>query len=165
MLSSLCDKEIVIIDEVTYDGIPIHSRTIKAYLREGKIALANALLGRRYTIDGEVIRGQGLGKKELFPTINLQVKEYQLPLEGVYVTRTRIAEEWYNSVSFLGHRVTTDDSYAVETHILDQEIGEVEGEVFLEFVDFIRTNHKFDSLEALKEQIQNDITTATKLLK
>ena len=165
MLSSLCDKEIVIIDEVTYDGIPIHSRTIKAYLREGKIALANALLGRRYTIDGEVIRGQGLGKKELFPTINLQVKEYQLPLEGVYVTRTRIAEEWYNSVSFLGHRVTTDDSYAVETHILGQEIGEVEGEVFLEFVDFIRTNHKFDSLEALKEQIQNDITTATKLLK
>jgi riboflavin kinase / FMN adenylyltransferase len=164
MLSSLCDKEIMIIDEVSHDEIPIHSRTIKAYLREGKLALANGLLGRRYTIDGEVIKGQGLGKKELFPTINLQVKEYQLPLEGVYATRTRIADRWYSSVSFLGHRVTTDDSYAVETHLLDQEISVVEGEVFLEFVEFIRINQKFDSLEALKEQIQNDIIIAKKLL-
>lgn len=164
MLASICDKEILIIDQVSHDEIPIHSRTIKAYLREGKIALANALLGRRYTIDGEVIRGQGLGKKELFPTINLQVKEYQLPLEGVYATRTKIDERWYNSVSFLGHRVTTDDSYAVETHIVDQEIGNVEGEVMLEFVEFIRINHKFDSLDALKVQIQNDITMAKKLL-
>ena len=164
MLASICDKEILIIDQVSHDEIPIHSRTIKAYLREGKIALANALLGRRYTIDGEVIRGQGLGKKELFPTINLQVKEYQLPLEGVYATRTKIDDRWYNSVSFLGHRVTTDDSYAVETHIVDQEIGNVEGEVMLEFVEFIRINHKFDSLDALKVQIQNDITMAKKLL-
>ena len=164
MLESICDKEIVIIDEVSHDEIPIHSRTIKSYLREGKLALANGLLGRRYTIDGEVIRGQGLGKKELFPTINLQVKEYQLPLEGVYATRTYIESRWYNSVSFLGHRVTTDDSYAVETHILDQEIGAVEDEVELEFVDFIRVNQKFDSLDALRIQIQNDITMAKKLL-
>jgi len=164
MLATICDKEIVIIDEVSHGEIPIHSRTIKAYLREGKIALANGLLGRNYHIDGEVVRGQGLGKKELVPTINLQVKEYQLPLEGVYATRTLIDEKWYDSVSFLGHRVTTDDSFAVETHILDQEIGEVEDEVLLEFVDFIRINQKFDSLDALKAQIENDITTAKKLL-
>lgn len=164
MLSTICDKEIVIIDQVSHNEIPIHSRTIKAYLREGKIALVNDLLGRRYVIDGEVIRGQGLGNKELVPTVNLQVKEYQLPLEGVYATRTKIGERWYNSVSFLGHRVTTDDSYAVETHILDQEIGAVEGEVLLEFVDFIRINQKFDSLDALRIQIQNDITTAKNLL-
>jgi riboflavin kinase/FMN adenylyltransferase len=126
--------------------------------------LANDLLGRRYTVDGEVISGQGLGKKELVPTINLQVKDYQLPLEGVYVTRTYINNIWYSSVSFLGHRVTTDDSYAVETHILDNEIGKAEGEVVLEFVDFIRINQKFDSLDALKAQIQNDIATAKKRL-
>ena len=165
MLSTLCDKEIMIIDEVSHDEIPIHSRTIKAYLREGKIGLANGLLGRRYTIDGEVIRGQGLGKKELFPTINLDVKEYQLPLEGVYATRTKMGERWFDSVSFLGHRVTTDDSFAVETHILDEEIEDVEDEVLLEFVDFIRINKKFNSLEELKAQIQDDIITAKKLLK
>ncbi|TNF43521.1 MAG: bifunctional riboflavin kinase/FAD synthetase [Epsilonproteobacteria bacterium] len=164
LLTTICDKEIVIIDEVSHDEIPIHSRTIKTYLREGKVSLANDLLGRRYYIDGEVIRGQGLGKKELFPTINLQVKEYQLPLEGVYATRTCIDDTWYPSVSFLGHRVTTDDSYAVETHILEKEIGEVEGKVLLEFVDFMRINQKFDSLDALKVQIENDITAAKKLL-
>ncbi len=165
MLDTICDKKIVIIEEVCHDEIPVHSRTIKAFLREGKISLANDLLGRRYTVDGEVISGQGLGKKELVPTINLQVKEYQLPLEGVYATRTYINDIWYSSVSFLGHRVTTDDSYAVETHILDNEIGKAEGEVVLEFVDFIRTNQKFDSLDALKAQIQTDITTAKQLLR
>ncbi len=164
MLTTLCDKEIVIIDQVSHDGIPVHSRTIKEYLREGKIALANTLLGRIYYIQGEVIQGQGLGKKELVPTINLNVKEYQLPLEGVYATRTLIDDQWLNSISFLGHRVTTDDSYAVETHILDKEIGEVSGEIALEFVDFIRINQKFDSLDALKKQIYDDIGMAKEIL-
>jgi riboflavin kinase/FMN adenylyltransferase len=52
----------------------------------------------------------------------------------------------------------------VETHILDNEIDIVEGKVILEFVDFIRINHKFDSLDALKAQIQHDITKAKKRL-
>ena len=156
VLKSLCDKEIVIVDQVSLEGIPVHSRTIKAYLREGKIELANKLLGRTYYIQGQVIQGQGLGKKELVPTIN--------PLEGVYATRTLIDGKWLASVSFLGHRVTTDDSYAVETHILDQEIGEVSGEITLEFIDFIRINQKFETLDALKKQIQDDIGLAKKLL-
>ncbi len=164
MLEALCDREVVIIEEVSFEGIPVHSRTIKAYLREGNIAMANKLLGRTYRIEGEVVQGQGLGKKELVPTINLNVKEYQLPREGVYATRTCIEGEWLNSVSFLGHRVTTDDSFAVETHILDKDMGEVQGEIALEFVYFIRPNQKFDSLGALKQQIQNDIGIAKKRL-
>jgi len=164
LLNTLSDKEIVIIDQVSLDEIPVHSRTIKAFLREGKIELANKLLGRTYYIQGRVIQGQGLGKKELVPTINLNVKEYQLPLEGVYATRTLIDGQWLNSVSFLGHRVTTDDSYAVETHILDREIDEVSGEMALEFVDFIRINQKFESLDALKKQIHEDIGLAKKRL-
>lgn len=164
ILESLCDKEVLIVDEVSYEGIPVHSRTIKAYLREGKVGMANKLLGRTHSIEGEVVRGQGLGKKELVPTINLNVKEYQLPLEGVYATRTQIDGLWFNSVSFLGHRVTTDDSFAVETHIIDNEIGEVRGKIVLEFVDFIRENQKFDSLDALKKQIQEDIVVSAKCL-
>ena len=163
-LRDLCDKEVVVVEEVSIESIPVHSRTIKAYLREGNIVMVNTLLGRDYNISGDVVQGQGLGKKELFPTLNLAVKNYQLPLEGVYATRTLIEGEWLNSVSFLGHRVTTDDSFAVETHILDVDIGEVQGEVTLEFVDFIRENKKFDSLNALKQQIEKDINTAEKIL-
>ncbi len=164
VLASLFDKEVVIVDEVSYGGVPVHSRTIKEYLRVGNLEMANKLLGRTYCIDGKVIKGQGLGKKELVPTLNLEVKEYQLPLEGVYATRTQVEGEWLNSVSFLGHRVTTDDSYAVETHILGSNLGEVQGKVKIKFMNFIRENKKFDSLDALKKQINIDIQSAQKSL-
>ena len=165
MLQSLCDKEVIVIDEVSIEGIPVHSRTIKTYLREGKVEMANKLLGRKYTIDGEVIAGQGLGKKELVPTLNLHVEHYQLPLEGVYATRTKIGEAWLSSVSFLGHRVTTDGSFAVETHILDEDIGIVNGNIWFEFVSFIRENKKFYGLDELRVQIEKDILKAKKLIK
>ena len=163
-LDELFDGEVCIVDEVSIEGIPVHSRTIKAYLRDGKVEMANKLLGRRYTIDGEVIKGQGLGKKELVPTLNLHVEQYQLPLEGVYATRTKIGEKWLNSVSFLGHRVTTDGSYAVETHVIDKDIGEVSATVIIEFILFIRGNQKFDRLDGLKKQIQDDINIASKIV-
>ncbi|HFQ62216.1 MAG TPA: bifunctional riboflavin kinase/FAD synthetase [Epsilonproteobacteria bacterium] len=163
-LQILFDGRVEIVQEVSVEGVPVHSRTIKEYLRKGNIAMANKLLGRTYSIDGEVVSGQGLGKKELVPTLNLNVKAYQLPLEGVYATRTKVKGEWLPSVSFLGHRVTTDDSFAVETHILGHDIGEVKGKVEMEFVDFIRANQKFESLEALKEQIEDDIVQAKEVL-
>jgi len=163
-LHTLFDGRVEIVQEVSIESIPVHSRTIKAYLREGNIAMANKLLGRMYSIDGMVVSGQGLGKKELVPTLNLNVKEYQLPLEGVYATRTKVKDEWLDSVSFLGHRVTTDDSFAVETHILEQDIGQVVGRVEMEFVDFIRANQKFESLEALKIQIEDDMEKARKIV-
>ena len=164
MLQALCDRAVHVVDEVSSEGIPVHSRTIKAYLREGNVEMANKLLGRKYTIDGEVITGQGLGKKELVPTLNLYVDHYQLPLEGVYATRTKIGNEWLSSVSFLGHRVTTDGSFAVETHIIDKDIGSIEGKVWLEFVSFIRENKKFNGLDELRAQIEKDIVEAKKLM-
>jgi len=156
-LATLFDKEVVVVEEICIEGIPVHSRTIKAYLREGNIEMANKLLGRNYTLEGVVIPGQGLGKKALVPTLNLHVEHYQLPLEGVYATRTKIGTEWFASVSFLGHRISTDGTYAVESHILDSELGETEGELQLEFRGFIRGNRRFDSLEGLKAQIGADI--------
>lgn len=160
MLVELCQEEVVVVNEVSIDGISIHSRTIKAYLKEGKIDMAEKLLGRAYRIDGRVIHGQGLGKKELFPTINIKPKSYQLPKEGVYATRTLIDDVWLPSVSFFGHRVSTDGSFAVETHIIDKELGEVQDLVWIEFVGFIRNNKKFDTLSDLKKQISMDISMA-----
>ncbi len=164
-LDELFDGEVCIVDEVSIEGIPVHSRTIKAYLQKGKIVMANKLLGRKYRIDGEVVAGQGLGKKELVPTLNLHVEQYQLPLEGVYATRSKIKGLWLNSVSFLGHRVTTDGSYAVETHIYEQDLGKVEGEVWVEFVAFIRENRKFETLDVLAAQIKEDIEKSKELLR
>lgn len=159
-LKALFDGEVCIVDEVIVEGISVHSRTIKGYLKEGNIEMANSLLGREYSVEGEVIKGQGLGKKELFPTLNLQIEGYELPLEGVYATRTLINGKWYSSVSFLGHRVTTDNTYAVETHILDEDLVEIKGKVCLGFVAFLRKNQKFDSLNTLRNQIEKDIMKA-----
>ena len=164
VLQELFDGEVEVVKEVSIDGVSVHSRTIKQYLKEGNIAMANKLLGRTYGIDGEVVSGQGLGKKDLVPTLNLNVKEYQLPLEGVYATRTKVRGELLDSVSFVGHRVTTDDSFAVETHVLEHDIGEVHGSIEMEFVDFIRTNQKFETLDALKKQILEDIAKAKEML-
>ncbi len=165
VLSELFHEEVEIISEISYEGVPVHSRTIKAYLKKGNIDMVNVLLGRTYCIDGEVIPGQGLGRKALVPTLNLKVMHYQLPLEGVYATRTRIDDSWYNSVSFIGHRVSTDGSFAVESYVLDEELGSVEGNVALQFISFLRENRKFKGLEALKRQIESDIASCREVFK
>ena len=163
-LKTLFNGSVEIVQEVSVQSVPVHSRTIKAYIKEGNIEMANALLGRRYSLEGSVISGQGLGKKQLVPTLNLCVKEYVLPKEGVYATVSTTKTGVYDSVSFLGHRVSTDGSYAVETHILNEELGEVEGQVKLAFVAFLRDNKKFETLETLKVQIDDDIVNAKKEL-
>lgn len=165
MLEALFHNTVEIIDEVSIEGISIHSRTIKGYLREGNITMANTLLGRTYRIDGTVIEGQGLGKKELVPTINLHVESYQLPKEGVYATETKIGDKWYASVSFLGHRKTTDGSFAVETHILDHVVEVVNETVWIAFKAFVRDNMKFPDLGTLREQIAQDIQSARSYVK
>ena len=128
--------------------------------------MANRLLGRHYRMDGEVIRGQGIGGEKLVPTLNLKVRNYQLPKEGVYATRTLVNGQWLKSVSFLGHRVTTDGSFAVETHILERRLpSTLSGELWMDFHAFIRPNQKFETLESLKLQILEDIEIAGALLK
>ena len=165
-LRELFDSEVLVVDEVTLHGDSVHSHKIRAKLQIGDIAGANAFLGHNYTIKGTLVSGQGIGKKELVATINLEAKEYLMPKEGVYVTLTRIdnEEHFHPSVSFVGHRVTTDGSFALESHILDGEVICNE-KASISFVSFIRENMKFDSLEELKKAIHKDIATALKELK
>ncbi len=164
VLERLFNGRVKIIPQVCYEDVPVHSRTIKQYLREGRIELANKLLGRAYEIEGEVIRGQGLGKRSFVPTLNLFVDHYQLPMEGVYATQTQLNGQWYDSVSFLGNRVTTDGNFAVETHILDKQIDTVQSSVSLCFIELIRVNKKFENFDELKIQIAQDIDKVRDIL-
>ena len=165
LLKELFNGEVIVVDEVKIDNISVHSRVIKSYLKEGKIALVNRLLGRPFSVDGEVVLGQGLGKKELVPTINLNVYNYELPKDGVYVTRTKIEDEWLESVSFVGIRQTTDEAFAVEIHVVDKVLGELKGNITVEFLESIRENRKFNTLKELKTQINLDITYTKKYFK
>ena len=162
-LERLFAGEVEIVGEISIGGVSVHSRTIRASLREGDIAKANLLLGRNYKVEGESVPGQGLGRRELVPTLNLKVRHYQLPGEGVYKTVTQIGDTWLPSVTFLGHRLSTDGSYAVETHVVDREIEVAPGtEVAVVFESFLRANRKFETFKALRAQIESDIGAARK---
>jgi len=165
-LDSLFDGDVVVIDEVTHNGDSVHSHKIRAKLQIGDINGANDFLGHNYTIRGAMVAGQGIGKKELVATINIEATGFLTPKEGVYVTLTRIDDEehYHPSVSFVGHRVTTDGSFAVESHILDGEV-QCSDSASISFVSFIRDNKKFDSIAELKQAIEKDINIASQKLK
>ena len=165
-LKDIFDGEVVVVDEVKHDNDSIHSHKIRAKLGIGDIKGANDFLGHNYTVRGERVSGQGIGAKELVATINVKTPGFLLPKEGVYATLTRIDDEEHShpSVSFIGHRVTTDGSFAVETHVLDGEVT-CEEKAAISFVAFIRNNEKFETLEELKSAIGADIRKASKELK
>ncbi len=165
-LNSLFDGEVVVIDEVTHNDDSVHSHKIRAKLLLGDIDGANDFLGHNYTIRGALVAGQGIGKKELVATINIEASNFLTPKEGVYVTLTRIDDEehYHPSVSFVGHRVTTDGSFAIESHILDGEVF-CQIKASISFVSFIRENKKFDSILELKKAIKSDINIASQKLK
>jgi len=162
-LVELYDGEVEIVDEFFYDGVSVHSSFIREALINKDIDNANRFFGREYSIIGKVISGQGLGKEELYPTINIKVKDYLLPSDGVYASRTKIEAKIYDSVSFIGTRASTDGNFSIETHILDSDIV-VGDEVEIFFVHFLRENRKFSNLKDLKTQISIDIDSAKSAL-
>lgn len=152
------DGIVEVIEEIKVDSIGVHSKVIREYISMGDFAIANKLLGREYIITGNQIRGQGIGKEKFVATINLDTYEFLLPSEGIYATKTTIDNKSYDSVTFVGHRVTTDNSYAVETHILDMDIQVYDKEhIDVMFITKIRDNKKFNTFEELKKQIELDL--------
>ena len=165
-LKRLFHGDVEVVNEVTLEGDSIHSHKIRQKLTIGDIKGANAFLGHNYTIRGLLEAGQGIGKKELVATINISISGFLIPKEGVYASLTRIdgEEHYHPSVSFIGHRETTDGSFAIESHILDGEVRCTK-KASISFISFIRENKKFNSLDELKNAIHKDITVAQKELK
>ena len=158
-LARIFDGEAEIVDEFCFEGMGVHSSAIREYIKQGEIYKANLLLGREYSVEGRVIKGQGIGSRELVPTLNLDIKSYLLPREGVYATRTRIGYKTYGSVTFIGNRVSTDGNFSVETHVLNENIADAR-DVAVCFIKRLRDNLKFSDLASLKAQIKIDINAA-----
>ncbi|WP_086256633.1 bifunctional riboflavin kinase/FAD synthetase [Campylobacter sp. RM12176] len=164
-LGHIFSGEVVVVDEFCFDGLGVHSSAIKRFLRDGDIYRANRLLGREYSVVGKVIAGQGIGKEHLYATLNLDITPYLAPCDGVYATRTKIDENTYSSITFVGYRLSTDGKFAIENHILDNDIDITPNSVRVCFVEWIRDNKKFDSLDELKKQIAKDIIIAKNVAK
>jgi riboflavin kinase/FMN adenylyltransferase len=156
-LKELFNGDVIVIDEFFHKKIAVHSRVIRNFLSQGDIIMANALLGRNYSINGIHIKGQGLGAKQFVATINIDVKYFLCPSQGIYATYTIVNNKKYKSATFIGHRVTTDGKFAIETHIIGETLQNINSEISIEFIEKIRDNKKFDTYSKLQKQILNDI--------
>ena len=150
------------------DGSKISSSLIRKTLAQGDISAANLMLGRPYSLEGRVVCGQKLGRKIGFPTANLDVNFYKLLPLGVFAVKVRLGRKLYRGICNIGFRPTINTIQSViplvEVHILDFK-GSIYGrrmEVF--FYDKIRAESKFDSLDALKRQLDQDKKTACALI-
>ncbi len=154
---------VVVYPEMRLRGEPVSSSQIRKLLSEGRVSRARYLLGRPYCILSTAGRGRGYGSKYTVPTINLSRYEELIPKDGVYVTRTRVGQECFDSVTNIGNRPTFGvDSFAVESHLLNFHPLELtpETEVEIHFLDRLRDEIKFPSVEALREQIGRDVEKA-----
>jgi riboflavin kinase/FMN adenylyltransferase len=154
--------------EMRLRGEPVSSSHIRKLLAEGRVSRARHLLARPFSILSTAGRGRGYGAKYTVPTINLAHYEELVPKDGVYITRTRIGNECFDSVTNVGNRPTFGaDSFAIETHLLNFHPIELsaETEVEIYFLDRLRDEIKFPSVEALKEQIGRDVRKAQEYLR
>jgi riboflavin kinase/FMN adenylyltransferase len=141
----------------------VSSSHIRKLLAGGRVSRARHLLGKPFSILSTPGRGRGYGSKYTVPTINLSRYEELVPGDGVYITRTRVGEECFDSVTNIGNRPTFGaDSFAIETHLLNFHPIELtpETEVELFFLNRLRDEIKFPSVDALREQIAKDVKKA-----
>jgi riboflavin kinase/FMN adenylyltransferase len=149
--------------EMSLRGETVSSSQIRKVVGEGRVSRARHLLARPFGILGTPGRGRGYGSKYTVPTINLARYEELVPKDGVYITWTRVGAERFESVTNVGNRPTFGaDLFAVETHLLNFHPIELtpETEVEICFLERLRDEIKFPSVEALREQIGRDVGKA-----
>jgi len=155
-----CGFSVDVVGEVIVDDAPVSSTRIRHLLADSMIREANDCLGYPFAISGTVIEGEKLGRKIGFPTVNLALPEpcKLLPGCGVYVARVEIDGKDYPAMTNIGRRptVSQDGKVRVEAHIIGYS-GNLYGRfLILRLLDFIRAEQRFDSIDALREQLALD---------
>jgi len=150
------------IDPVRYKEFVVSSTRIRRLVSEGRVDEAGALLGHVYAIDGTVMRGDQRGRTIGFPTANICTENELLPPHGVYATTTRVRDVVYASVTNIGVRPTVDDSgrTTIETHVFDFDRDLYGASIRVGFVQRLRDERAFESLELLRAQIAADCERA-----
>ena len=142
-------------------GERVSSTRIRQAIRDGNMKAANSMLGRDYSVLGTVVEGQKLGRTLGFPTANLKVYNEQLPADGVWCLEVTLASgELMKGVGNLGVRPSVeggDSKRMLEVHLLDF-CGDLYGQdMEVRFLEFVRAEQKFESLEDLQTQIRADV--------
>ena len=155
-----CGMNVIQAKQLEETALHVSSTTIRRLLAEGNVKKASSVLSYNYTLEGLVISGNQMGRTIGFPTANLKITEpYKvIPSAGIYATRVYFNDSVYNGMAYLGNRPTVVDKgeQRIEIHILDFAEDIYGKNLKIEFVEHIRENIKFDSIEKLKLQLQQD---------
>ena len=160
--------EVEAVPLVSLDGAPVSSTRIRSLLAEGRVAEAARLLGRRYTLSGTVVTGDGRGRQLGFPTANLRLDaERLLPGDGIYAVLARTAGdgEARPAAMSIGLRPTFDGQVrTLEVHVLDWSGDLVGRAVTVEFVDWLRPELRFESVGELIAAMERDVAETRRRL-
>lgn len=159
--------EVEVIEKKCYEDREISSTYIKEEVKKGNMKLVIQLLGYPYTVTGEVQYGKQLGRKLGFPTMNIVAeKEKLLPPNGVYVSSIRIDGMLYGGISNIGCKPTVSEKeqMGIETFVFDYHGDAYGKKIEVALYEYVRPEKKFDSVEMLREQVEQDIAYGRKRL-
>ncbi len=152
--------EVIEIPAQDIDEVNVSSTKIREALLQGDVQRANMFLGEPYQLSGTVIRGRALGRTIGFPTANIEVNSNikLIPGIGVYAVEVLIHGQVYRGMLNIGLRptVVSTDVVNLEVHILDFQQDIYDKNITVRFIERVRDEQKFESVEALKEQLKND---------
>jgi len=144
------------------NGAVISSTAIRTAIREGRVDDARKMLGRPYSLAGEVRTGTGQGRKLVVPTLNLATEQEVLPKNGVYATEAVVGGKVYRAATNVGTRPTFDGGarITIESHLFDFSENLTSGTLEVRFWQRLRDERKFSGPAELREQVLRDIETA-----
>lgn len=155
--------DVGVVPPVEVGGRIISSTAIRAAIEGGDVGGAIPLLGREFSLTGEIRAGAGRGRTVLFPTLNLVPEQELLPKLGVYATECAVGGNVYSSVTNVGTRPTFDGTgVTVESHLFGFSEALTGGRMEVRFHERLRDERKFSSVQELRAQIARDIESAKK---
>ncbi len=169
LLNELCisnNVELHVLDDFKANTVKVSSTLVRELLAKNDFIEASKLLGRPYTISGNVIKGKSLGKRLSTPTANIDIDNVEFCFNGVFLGRITIENKSFFCIVNFGPKPTFDDyRQSLEAHILDFDENIYDRALSIEFLCKIRDQVKFNSVEELKIQINDDKNNARELLK
>ena len=153
--------EVMVQEKQKIDEEKISTTVLKEFVKKGEFSKYKEYTGRYYSISGLVVKGRQLGRTINFPTANLELDgKYLLPeTNGVYITKIKVNNNIYKSVTNIGYNPTVSDEKNkkfIETHILDFDEDIYGEKIEIYFYEFLRKEQKFESFDHLKEQLKLD---------
>lgn len=159
--------QVHVVAQVTVDGVVVSSTKIRELLLAGRVRPAARLLGRPFDLEGKVVRGKQRGREIGFPTANLDTAQELEPATGIYAVRVQVegTGPWRPGAASVGYNPTFGDTeLTVEVFLIDFEGDLYDRTLRVQFIERLRPEHRFDTVEALIAQMQEDVAQARRIL-